>query len=400
MAVVLAEPVLEGWLSRQRVDEADCASKLRAEGFDSVAKLSLLTADGLKEIGLTLYTRSRLLEAIAQLQQAHAGGTAHPPGGTVGGSSTVIAATTADSAAEAVRLKQFLAKADCVKFYPAFEAAGVNLAALLSLQKAELATYVTTKGPQVRLMRAIETRNQELLLAEEADMGAGKERMMDAPCWDGSREAALQQRVVELQEEVEGLRQQLAEATFQQRHQQRQQGRASVLLQAEVESLQHQLVTSASQQQQQPASRVLELFPEEEREHITAAGYYSATASEGEGEDSEGEGSEGVSQLEVHGSVGSSAGVTIIHHDHPPRVWCRSLRATGLGEPSAASVSEVPDATHPKWTRPYVRNDPLVRCKWDFEFPNPKQCEQQLATFLYSASFSSTDISQHTFSTF
>lgn len=39
----------------QQIDEPDCvAAKLRAEGFDTVDKLRVLTPDGLKELDLSL----------------------------------------------------------------------------------------------------------------------------------------------------------------------------------------------------------------------------------------------------------------------------------------------------------------------------------------------------------
>ena len=48
-------PPLEEWLMGQQIDEPDCvAAKLRAEGFDTVDKLRVLTPDGLKELDLSL----------------------------------------------------------------------------------------------------------------------------------------------------------------------------------------------------------------------------------------------------------------------------------------------------------------------------------------------------------
>ena len=164
---------LQGWLREQNVDEVDCFEKLCKAGYDSVGKLAALSPETLARdltvVGLTLYTRSRICEAIGELGRTDPVPRVEPDApaaAAVGDDQLVVFLATkarvGERASEYARL---------------FLESQMDLPALLS--RCECADFASSlkhiipaAGPRVKLKKALVKEIQERNLRPEEPVAA------------------------------------------------------------------------------------------------------------------------------------------------------------------------------------------------------------------------------------
>ena len=270
---------------------------------------------------------------------------------------------------------------------------GIDLPTLLQLDDADLKGYVPTKGPQVRLKRAIAKRAtagkpvQHVVAASNADSEAtsGSGRPSVVPMVEQElaqarlREASLQTQVVQLQEEVGGLRRKLEKLLelvpmdkllelmpgSPLRSQQPAQGHGDLAL-------------------QRPAARTTEPEPEREvegRRWADGGAHMVATAYGPPADAKQHPNEETGSDAHIRG-VGVD--LRIIHatpaYDDPADA-CPAAEASERSEQSEHGGRTAPGgaggggaARGRSLPMPYTTNAPLGKCKYGWNCRDPKNC--------------------------
>ena len=356
-----APALLDEWLAEQHMDDpAHVAAKLRAEGFDTVAKLRELTSDALKELDLSLYSRTLLLNRLALLQQGI------PP----------IAADTSRTGSDA-ELAEFLREANLAKYIGAFVSNEMDLPTLMQFDEADLKRFMPTKGPQVRLKKAIEKRklaggalqHQTLAAVTDTDKppppaaaaavaaaAASQQELAQARL----REAALLRQVGQLPAFAaarENAEKELAQARLREEALLKQVDQ----LQGQVEELRYKLLTlipgpPVTQQQPQrahgdmlPQSHPARQEPEPQQEEEIVS-------------DARSEQEEEAARI-----AGLGIDLRVIHATPVPDPASAGQAAEawqGGGGGVGAGGDDGGSAARGRWSRPYVANDPLIKCKY------------------------------------